>query len=45
MTNEQKVIKVKCEKSLLFFARYMYKENHNRNFSVSKHFEEIANTL
>lgn len=45
MTNEQKVLKIKCENSLLFFARYLYKENHNRKFAVSKHFVEIANTL
>lgn len=45
MTNEEKVLKVKCENSLLFFARYIYKENHNRKFIISKHFKEIANTL
>ena len=45
MTNEQKILKVKCENDLLFFARYIYKENHNRNFSQSKHFEEIAKNL
>lgn len=26
----------------MFFARYIYKENHNRKFIMSKHFEEIA---
>ena len=45
MTNEEKVLKVKCENSLLFYARYIYKENHNRKFITSKHFTEIANTL
>lgn len=45
MTNEEKVLKVKCENSLLFYARYIYKENHNRKFIQSKHFEEIANFL
>lgn len=45
MTNEQKVLKVKCESSLLFFARYIYKENHNRKFIMSNHFEKIANFL
>lgn len=40
-----KVLKYKCENSLLFFARYIYKENHNRKFILSKHFEEIANFL
>ena len=34
-----------CTDSLLFFARYMYKENHNRKFIQSPHFEEICNFL
>ncbi len=42
MNVKQKAIKYKCENSLLFFARYIYKENHNRKFIMSKHFEEIA---
>lgn len=42
MDARQKLIKTKCENSLLFFARYIYKENHNRKFIMSKHFEEIA---
>lgn len=42
LTAEDKIIKYKCENSLLFFARYLYKENHNRKFIMSKHFEEIA---
>ena len=42
MTNEQKVLRVMCEDSLLFFARYIYKENHNRKFILSPHFEQIA---
>lgn len=45
MTNEQKVIKYMCEDSLLFYARYIYKSNHNRKFIQSKHFTTIANTL
>lgn len=45
MTNEGKVLKVKCESSLLFFARYIYKENHNRKFVTSHHFIKIAETL
>lgn len=44
-TNKDKVLKYMCENSLLFFARYIYKENHNRKFILSKHFEEIANFL
>lgn len=45
MTNEQKVIKMSCEDSLLFFARYIYKENHNRKFVISEHFIKIAKAL
>lgn len=45
MTNEQKVLRVKCENTLLFYARYIYKENHNRNFIMSPHFEKIAEFL
>ena len=42
MDNQQKILKYKCENSLLFFARYIYKENHNRKFLMSRHFEEIV---
>ena len=45
LTNEQKVLKVKCESDLLFFTRYIYKENHRRNFIVAPHFVIIANAL
>lgn len=45
LTNEQKVIKVKCENDLLFFTRYIYKENHRRNFIVAPHFILIAEFL
>ena len=45
LTNEEKVLKVACENSLLFYARYIYKETHNRKFILSKHFEEIAKFL
>ena len=45
LTNEQKVIKVKCENDLLFFTRYIYKENHRRNFIVAPHFVLIADFL
>jgi len=45
LTNYQKVLKVKCENDLLFFTRYIYKENTRRNFIVAPHFIEIANTL
>ena len=43
--NFNKIIKHRCERSLLDFAKYMYLENHNRQFVSSPHFIEIANTL
>lgn len=45
LTNKEKVLKVKCENDLLFFTRYLYKENHRRNFIVAPHFVLIANAL
>jgi predicted phage terminase large subunit-like protein len=45
LTNEEKVLKTYCESNLLFFTRYIYKENHRRNFSVSPHFVIIAEKL
>ena len=45
MTNDEKVLKRKCEGSLLFYARYIYKEVHGRNFIVSNHFTIIADYL
>ena len=45
LTNEEKVLKIMCEKDLLFFTRYIYKENHRRNFIVAPHFVMIANKL
>lgn len=45
LTNEQKVLKIHCENDLLFFARYIYKENTRRNFIITPHFVRIAETL
>ena len=45
LTNEQKIIKHKAENDLLFYTRYMFKENNKRNFTVAPHFEKIARTL
>jgi len=45
LTNEDKVLKIMCETDLLFFTRYIYKENTRRNFNIAPHFIEIANTL
>ena len=45
LTNDEKVLKVMCENDLLFYTRYLYKENHRRNFTVAPHFVLIANKL
>lgn len=45
LTNEDKVLKVMCENSLLFFTRYLYKSIHNKKFSVAPHFIKMAETL
>jgi len=45
LTNEEKVLKVKCDNSLLFFTRYIYKENHRRNFIVAPHLVLITKAL
>lgn len=45
LTNEQKVLKIWCESHLLNFTRYIYKENHRRNFTVSPNFVLMANAL
>ena len=45
LTKREKILKAMCEEDLLFFARYIYKENHRRNFIVTPHFIKIAKTL
>ena len=45
LTNEEKVLKVMCENDLLFYSRYIYKENTRRNFIVAPHFRLISNAL
>jgi predicted phage terminase large subunit-like protein len=45
LTKLDKVLKVKCERSLLFFTRYIYKENTNRKFNTANHLIKIAETL
>lgn len=42
MTNEDKVLKVLCEQDFMFFMRYLFKENHNRNFIPAPHLLKIA---
>jgi len=42
LTNDEKVLKIMCEEDFLFFMRYIYKENHKRNFIVAPHFVLLA---
>ena len=39
------IIKEKCENSLLFFTRYIFKENTGNKFEAAKFHETLANTL
>ena len=39
------IIKQKCEDSLLFFTRYIFKENTGKKFQVAKFHETLADTL
>ena len=39
------IIKQKCENSLLFFTRYIFKENTGKKFQVAEFHETLANTL
>jgi len=39
------IIKQKCEDSLLFFTRYIFKENTGKKFKVAKFHETLADTL
>lgn len=45
LTNEEKILKYKCENDFLFFCRYMYKEIHRRTFIVAPHFILIVEFL
>ena len=45
MTNINGIIKENCEKSLLFFTRYIFKENSGARFEVAKFHIALANTL
>lgn len=45
MPNIDAILKEKCENDLLFFTRYMFKENYGSKFRVSKFHEQIAETL
>jgi predicted phage terminase large subunit-like protein len=42
---EKDVIRFPLEENLLLFTRYLYKEQHNRNFMPSNHLTQIADTL
>jgi predicted phage terminase large subunit-like protein len=39
------IIKEKCENSLLFFTRYIFKENTGKKFEAAAFHETLANTL
>jgi predicted phage terminase large subunit-like protein len=45
MDNEQKIIKVKAENDLLFFAKYMFREYHMKAWLTPTHIEKIAKAL
>ena len=39
------IVKEKCENSLLFFTRYLFKENTGSKFEVAEFHKELASTL
>lgn len=43
--NINEIIKQKCEDSLLFFTRYIFKENTGNKFEVAEFHKTLANTL
>ena len=43
--NINEIIKQKCEDSLLFFTRYIFKENTGKKFEVAEFHKTLANTL
>ena len=45
MNSKQKVAKVKCNNSLLFFTRYFFKHRFNKQFIVNRHHEIITEKL
>lgn len=45
LTVKELAIKEACERSLLFFTRYMFKEITGRKFQVSEHHKTIAHQL
>ena len=45
MTNINGIIKEKCQDSLLFFTRYIFKENTGKKFEVAEFHKTLANTL
>lgn len=42
MSPEDRILKGMCEKDFMFFMRYIYKENNNRNFIPADHLKKIA---
>jgi hypothetical protein len=45
MKNINGLIKEKCKDSLLFFTRYIFKENTGIKFEVANFHIQLANTL
>ena len=45
MKNINRLIKEKCKDSLLFFTRYIFKENTGIKFEVANFHIQLANTL
>ena len=45
MMNINQIIKDKCENSLLFFTRYIFKENTGKKFIVADFHKNLVNTL
>ena len=45
MTNINGIIKEKCQDSLLFFTRYIFKENTGKKFEVAEFHKTLVNTL
>ena len=45
MKNINEIIKQKCEDSLLFFTRYIFKENTGNKFEAAEFHRTLANTL
>jgi predicted phage terminase large subunit-like protein len=45
LSNKEQVLRAWCESDLLNMTRYLYKENHRRNFKVAPHLVKISQAL